>query len=472
MMKRVPPLIAWLVLWAAASAQSQAAASLDSVSRYITAEMKREQIPGASVAILRGDSVILARGYGWANLELRAPARDSTIYQSGSMGKQFTSTGILLLAAQGRLSLDDRITKWLPEGAGVWDSVSIRDLLTHTGGIAEYTDSSFDLRKDYTEDQLVRFAASRPLDFSPGARWSYSNTGYLLLGVLIHRVTGRFYGEVLRQLIFEPVGMRTTRIISEADIIPHRAAGYQLVSGRLKNQDWVSPSLNTTADGALYFSVLDLIAWARALNGGPVPGAALLQRAWTPVQLRDGGSFPYGFGWDLTEQRDHRRIGHTGSWQGFKTAMFRYPEYNLTVIMLANLAQAQPGAMVQAIAGLLEPALRPPHLLAASLPLPAPIRVSDVVRQAASDTSTMRLSDGLRRWLAPSVRSELKQLLGETAAWKERGCDPVGDRSIMRLGARIERICYALATGARTRSAVSIAYTAEGLPAFIDYYGY
>ncbi|MFL5402394.1 MAG: serine hydrolase domain-containing protein, partial [Gemmatimonadales bacterium] len=132
---------------------------MDSVDRYVASEMQRQRIPGASIAVLRGDSVLLSRGYGLANLELQVPASDSTVYQSGSMGKQFTAAGVLMLAEQGQFSLEDRIIKWLPEGKGVWDSVTIRHLLTHTAGMAEYTDSTFDYRKDYTEDQLVRFAA-------------------------------------------------------------------------------------------------------------------------------------------------------------------------------------------------------------------------------------------------------------------------------------------------------------------------
>src|SRR5215208_4506268 len=326
--------------------------ALDSVNSYITNEMKRQHIPGMSVVILRGDSVLLDRGFGLANVELGVPASDSTVYQSGSVGKQFTGAAVAMLAQRGRLRLEDRIVKWLPEGAGVWDSVTVRHLLTHTSGMAEYTDSTFDYRKDYTEDQLVRFAASRRLDFSPGDRWAYSNTGYLLLGVLIHRVTGRFYGDVLQDLIFSPLGMRTTRIISKADIVPNRAAGYQRVDGKLKNQDWVAPSLNTTADGSLYFSIKDLTRWAVSLNQARIPDSAVLQRAWTPVRLNDGGLYPYGFGWELSGQRGHQRIGHTGSWQGFKTAIHRYPEFRLTVVALANLAQAEPGAIAEGIAGI------------------------------------------------------------------------------------------------------------------------
>ncbi|HZA98455.1 MAG TPA: serine hydrolase domain-containing protein, partial [Gemmatimonadales bacterium] len=182
---------------------------LDSVVRYVTAEMQRQKIPGLSVAIVRGDSILLARGFGFANLEHRVPASDSTVYQSGSLGKQFTATAVGMLAQQGRLSVEERITRWFPEGRGTWDSVTVRHLLTHTSGVPDYTDSMIDLRKDYTEEQLVRFAAKQPLDFPAGTSWSYSNTGYLLLGVIVHRVTGRFYGDVLQELLFKPLGMRT-----------------------------------------------------------------------------------------------------------------------------------------------------------------------------------------------------------------------------------------------------------------------
>src|SRR6185312_12079314 len=171
-------------------------------------------------------------------------------------------------------SLDDSITHYFPKPPRAWRGITIRHLLTHTSGIPDYADSTLDLRRDYTEDQLVRLAAKMPLKFRPGERWSYSNTGYLLLGILIHRVTGAFYGEFLRDRIFAPAGMTTTRIISEADIVPNRSAGYRLEDGKLQNQEWVSPSLNTTADGSLYFSVRDLSRWAIALNHKRVPGQA------------------------------------------------------------------------------------------------------------------------------------------------------------------------------------------------------
>ena len=437
-------------------------AGLESINRYVLEEMARQRIPGMSVAVLRGDRILLARGYGFANLELRVPASDTTLYQSGSLGKQFTSALVVTLARQGRFQLDDRIVKWLPEGAGVWDSIRVRHLLTHTSGIREYTDSTFDYRKDYTEDQLVRFAASRPLEFVPGRRWAYSNTGYVLLGVLVHRVTGRFYGDLLRDLVFLPSGMRTARIISEAEIVPNRAAGYQLSRGRLTNQDWVAPSLNTTADGSLYFSVRDLAKWAQALNHTRIPDSASLRETWTPVQLNDGGLYPYGLGWDLTPQRGHPRVGHTGSWQGFKTAIYRYPEFNLTVAALANLAQAEPGAIAEAIAGILEPTLQPPQRLVKALPgarPPAPI--PSLLRQISRGNDTTMVTPGLQHFLSSGPRTELEQTPGSVLNWKELGCDDVSDRRMVWLSARIERVCYHRGSDRDGAMIVSVFHTAD-----------
>ena len=284
------------------------------INRYVQAELERQHIPGLSLAVLTGDHVILSGGYGFANVELRVPASDSTVYQSGSMGKQFTAALVEMLVDNRQLAYDDAIVRWLPEGAAVWQGMTVRHLLTHTSGVAEYTDSTFDYRKDYTEDELVKFATARPLDFRPGERWSYSNTGYLLLGALIHRVTGRFYGDLLRDSVFGPLGMHDSRVISEADIVPNRAAGYRLENGALRNQEWVAPTLNTTADGALYFTVRDLTHWAIALNQRRVPSAAALDTAWTPVRLRDGATYPYGFGWYLLRSAasDASRIPEAG----------------------------------------------------------------------------------------------------------------------------------------------------------------
>ena len=443
------------------------------ISRYVRAEMERQRIPGLSIAVLRGDSIVLSRGYGFANVELRVPASDSTVYQSGSMGKQFTATLVEMLVEQGRLRLDDSIVRWLPEGANVWPGVTVRRLLTHTAGIAEYTDSTFDYRKDYTEDELVKFAASRPLDFPPGERWSYSNTGYVLLGALIRRVSGVFYGDLLRDSVFGPLGMRDSRVITEADIVPNRAAGYRLEDGVLKNQEWVAPSLNTTADGALYFTVRDLTRWAVALNHRRVPSARALDTAWTPVRLADGAIYPYGFGWYLQPQRNQLRISHTGSWQGFKTVIARYPKSGLTVIVLANLAEAQVGAIAFGIAGLLDPALQPPHLVTqASGPQP-PVAIPALLQRILARPDSAPITPRFRRFLSQDLTGWFSRLVSEGRQWAFAGCDVVRPREVFYLDAQIAYVCHARSARASGGGAVvTVFYTSRWRAAGIEGYGY
>jgi len=442
------------------------------INRFVQAEMERQHIPGLSLAVLRGDQVLVARGYGYANVELHVPASDSTVYQSGSMGKQFTAALVEMLVDNHLLRLDDSIVRWFPEGATVWSGITVRHLLTHTSGVAEYTDSTFDYRKDYTEDQLVKFAASRPLDFRPGERWSYSNTGYLLLGVLIHRVTGRFYGDLLRDSVFQPLRMRDSRVISEADIVPNRAAGYRLENGTLQNQEWVAPSLNTTADGALYFTIRDLTRWAVALNHRRVPSPAALDTAWTPVRLNDGATYPYGFGWGIFNQRGHLRIAHSGSWQGFKTVIARYPESGISVIVLANLAQAQVSAIAFGIAGMLDTALAAPHLVTWRGPQP-PAAIPALLHDIATRPDSARITPRFRRFLTSDLQSYYGGVAGGDRQWSFAGCDPVARRGIAYLGSSIAYICHARAarsTGGGTL--VSVLYAADWRAAGVEGYGY
>ena len=332
----------------------------DAVAQYVNAEMARQHVPGVALLVARNGEIVRAQGFGFSNVELQVPVKPETLFQSGSMGKQFTATAIMMLVEEGKIGLDDSITKYLPEAPGTWKAVTIRHLLTHTGGFTDYP-KDFNFRKDYTEDELLKIVAAMPLAFPPGTKWSYSNLGYLTLGILIHRVTGNFYGDMLQARIFRPLGMQTTRIMSEADIIPNRAAGYRLVKGELKNQEWVAPALNTTADGSLYFSILDLAKWDAALYSEKLLKRSSLEQMWTVVKLNNGrpNSGDYGFGWEITTAHGHRVIGHSGSWQGFKTQISRYVDDKLTVVVLANLAEADPGKIGQHVARIYLSAGRP-----------------------------------------------------------------------------------------------------------------
>jgi len=310
----------------------------DAVDDFLQSQMKRHGIPGISLAICRDGQVVRAMGYGLANVELDVPTKPETVFQTGSVGKQFTAMAVMMLVDEGRLGLDDPISKYFPGAPATWKGITVRHLLTHTSGIKDWEGKTdLDYRKDYTEDELVQVAMKLPPDFAPGTQWSYSNTGYVLLGILVHKVSGKFYGDFLAERVFSPLGMESTRIISETDIVKNRAAGYTRATGKLQNQEWVSPSLNTTADGSLYTTTLDLAKWDAALGARRFLKPESYQAMWSPVKLRDGTTYPYGFAWGFDVQRREPVIQHTGSWQGFKTAIVRYPGPKLTVIVLANL---------------------------------------------------------------------------------------------------------------------------------------
>jgi CubicO group peptidase (beta-lactamase class C family) len=352
-MRDFPLVSILLVLLLAASGAAQSSPSAALVDTYIISEMQRQHIPGLSLLVARNGQIVRAQGYGLANVELSVPVKPETVFQSGSVGKQFTATAVMMLVEEGKLGLDDPVTRYLKGAPATWNQVTIRELLSHTAGFTDYPDN-FDFRKDYTEAGLLKIVEGIPLAFPPGTKWSYSNLGYLALGIVIHRVTGKFYGDFLQERIFQPLGMSTTRIISEADIIPNRAAGYRMVKGELKNQEWVSPTANISADGALYFSILDLAKWDAALYTEKLLKRSSLEEMWTPVKLKNGLANPddYGFGWSIENKDGHRVVGHGGAWQGFETHISRYVDDKLTVVVLCNVDTADPGGIADYIARL------------------------------------------------------------------------------------------------------------------------
>jgi CubicO group peptidase (beta-lactamase class C family) len=355
-----------LLLCVDATVIAHAPGRMDRVDEFVRAEMQREKVPGVALGIVSKGEVIAVKGYGYANVELGVPVTGETIFQSGSVGKQFTAAAVMLQVEDGKLALDDSITKYFTDAPESWRPITVRNLLTHTSGIPDYEANvanvsygtgALDYRRDYTEEELTKLAYGMPLGFVPGSRWSYSSTGYVLLGILVHKVSGRFYGDVLKDRVFTALGMKTARVISEADIVPHRAAGYHLVNGELKNQEWVSPTMDSTADGSLYLSMLDFIAWDRGLRARAVLKPESWAQVYTPVTLKSGKTYPYGFGWFVDESQGKPWYRHSGSWQGFKTYISRYTADDLTIIVLANLADATPQRFVDGVARILDPKL-------------------------------------------------------------------------------------------------------------------
>jgi len=291
-------------------------------------------------------------------------------------------------------------------------------LLNHTSGLPDFDiHKEFNLRQDYTEEELVTLAARLKLNFTPGSDWNYSNTGYVLLGIIMHRVTGKPWGDFLQERIFQPLGMISTRVVSEADIIPHRAAGYDLVGGEWKHPAWVSPSLNAMADGALYFSVRDVAKWDAALYTDHPLAARIREQMWTPARFGNSattslklGGASYGCAWFLDTLVGHRVVEHRGTWQGFRTFITRYVDDNLTVVVLCNLSEADPVAIAHGVARRSLSTLKG-HAISDPDPAISAL-IADVMRSAATGTlNPERFTDEARKEQVAAWNKDLARRL-------------------------------------------------------------
>jgi CubicO group peptidase (beta-lactamase class C family) len=323
----------------------------DGVDELFRATLARERVPGAALLVVRDARVLRISTYGLANVELNVPVRHDTMFQTGSLGKQFTAAAVLLLQERGRISLSDPVSRYLGTVPDSWAPITVRELLDHTSGLHDSEEDGgeiFDLRREYTDEEIVRIAQSYPLNYPPGSRWKYSNMGYILAGIMVTRVTGRFYGDFLATELFRPLGMRTARIISDADIIPQRAAGYLRTADGIRNQDFASAALNATADGSLYLSVDDWAQWIGALDRQRLLQPASWSALWEPTRLSDGTLTGHGFCFDAVTIAGRAALEFDGSWQGFRTAIARDPLSRTTVIVLLNLADADPLPLARA----------------------------------------------------------------------------------------------------------------------------
>jgi CubicO group peptidase (beta-lactamase class C family) len=330
----------------------------------VRAQMREQKIPGVSLAVMRDGKIVKATGYGLANVELNVPVKPGSVFHSESVGKTFTAVGVLILVEEGKVGLDDKITKYFPGAPAIWKDVTVRQLMTHTSGITDYAGEFsgkplVNFRQDYTEDEMVRIIAAQPLDFQPGEKRMYSNSGYMLMGPLIRRVTGKNWADFLQERIFGPLGMTSTRVISEADIIPNRTSGYHLVNGQWKNTDWIAPSLNTTADGTLYTNVLDMAKWDDALSTEKILKRTTIDQMWVPIKLNNGTTFPQGLCFRIDDVNGHRLAWKDGVFQGYTTIMSRYLDDHLTVVLLTNLGEDEtiPRRIADRVAAIYIPAL-------------------------------------------------------------------------------------------------------------------
>ncbi len=338
----------------------QPAVPAEEVGDYVRGQMDKQHIPGLALVVAQNGAITRAEGYGLTNIESRSEVQPETIFQIQSITKTFTATAIMLLAEEGKLSVEDKLTQHLSDLPDCWKEITLRHLLTHTSGIKDFiNEPTLDLRHDITPVDVIKSLKDLPLNFPPGQKYAYCNTGYHLLGMIIHKITGKMWGEYLRQRIFEPLDMKQTRVISISDVITNRAAGYVWEDGRLKNGYFLAPTILAYAGGGLRSTVLDLAKWDAALWSDKILKQPALDQMWTAARLNDGTKSGYGFGWNVGELQGHPFVSHTGSHMtGFKTVLMRFLDKKLTVIVLTNQRAADQTAIAKGVAGFYLPDLR------------------------------------------------------------------------------------------------------------------
>ena len=348
-------LLVALMLVAAAPGRAQ------DIDDFVKGWIEKQHVPGVAIAVVKDGALIRAAGYGLANVEHRIPVRPDTVFKIGSLSKQFIAAGIMLLAQDGKIAVDDKVSKHLEGTPRTWEAITLRHLLTHTAGLVREA-PGFDVYKLQPDIDVIKSAYPLALASAPGDKYEYSNLGYFVLAEVIARVSGTPWGDFLSARIFAPSGMTATRVTSLTDIVPDRASGYAWRSGQLQNEDdWpaVRPS------GAFLSTVLDLAKWEAALSGDQILKEPAKREMWTPVTLNDGRRFPYGFGWQLDDWPADSKvptgvpmIRHGGSMNGFRAGYSRWPSQRLAVIVLTNLTNAPYEGLAANIAITYAPPLR------------------------------------------------------------------------------------------------------------------
>ena len=390
------------------------ATAVATIEHAVREAMDSTSTPGVAVAVVHGGEVLMSKGFGTANIETGSAVTTQTMFQSGSVGKQFTAAGVMVLVEDGRIDLGESIRTHLPDAPASWQPITIRHLLTHSSGIPDYTGEAFEYETNYSEDDLVRMASGLDLEFTAGTRWNYSNTGYAMLGVMISRVTGVRYWDFLRERVFDPAGMPTIRINTATEIVPHRARGYMPSPGGLQNASHVAEQTNTTADGSMLFSLRDMIAWNQVVRSRAVLSHESWEQITTPMVLNSGNSHPYGFAWFFDRVADQPVLEHSGSWQGFVNQYTWFPDQDLSVIVLTNARTSMSGPLAMRVGAMIDPALtpEPPPTEAITDDPTVTSYIADMLGKMSEGSIELTDFDFIRQTVFPRMRVALQAQLG------------------------------------------------------------
>lgn len=347
--------------------------------------------PGAAALVMKDGQVVLRKGFGMANLELGIPVSPDMVFELGSITKQFTAASILLLQERGQLRVEDEITKYLTDYPTHSQKITVENLLTHTSGIPSYTGLAEwmpRVREEMKLTDLIAIFKDKPLEFTPGEKWAYDNSGYILLGAIIEKVSGKSYEQFVEEEIFQKLGMAHSRYGHAEEIVPLRAAGYEKNDKGFYNARYLSMT-QPYAAGSLMSTVDDLAIWDRALSSEALLKKASLDRMFTSFRLKSGLATHYGYGMGISELAGKRLLAHGGGIFGFVTIITRVPDEHLLVVILSNNEASDPQPESLAL-----------RIAAKALGQPLEDR-----KPVALDTKTLDEYVGVYRFDAETVRS-------------------------------------------------------------------
>src|SRR6478672_3203494 len=334
----------WLLLMChiSSGAQKRETRDLSGTIDEIAVKALTKPAAGISIAVSRDGKPVFLKGYGMADLEHSVPVTPETVFHIDSISKNILAAVVLQLVDQGKLQLDDDVTKYLPEAPMLGHHVTVRQLLNHTSGIYSFTslpDAANNERLELTHDQVLGLIKDKPFDFEPGTRWRYDNSAFYLAGMVVERVTKQEYGAYVREHVFKPLGMSSASLCDARMVVPHLASGYELDGGALVNAAFITWKLPFAA-GAVCATASDLLKWEAALDTGRVLTPSSLALMRTSTTLADGTKIDYGLGTRLGSLDGHRVLGHTGGGGGFRNVFESFPDDHLTIVILMNLGDA------------------------------------------------------------------------------------------------------------------------------------
>ncbi len=453
-----------VILSVFALAQKPEAAGVDGLVQKL---IDAKTIPGAGVAVVRDGKIILAKGYGAADTETKVPANENTAYQIASVTKQFTAAGIMLLVEEGKIKLDDALGKYVGEVPEKWRGVTVRQLLNQVSGIPNYTaGGKLVSEKTYTKAEILGLVTDLAPEFEPGAKWQYSNTNYFLLGMIIEKVSGKSYPDFMRERIFKPLGMNATRVNTSGLKIENAALGFKLENANWQKSVPDDPS-QPFAAGAIVSTAADMAKWALALSEDKLLKKSSWDEVWTPGKFSDGKATDYGFGWQIRKIGETNYLGHSGGISGFSSYIARFPDDNLSVVVLINTSDGRTTqSLTFDIAALFLPKVAAVVAAQNAAKTAAPIEDTDPAttkflratfeKMITGDVDQNLFSPELQKILFPNAINQLKPFLSSQGPIK------AFDLMTAETNASVKRRIYRVTFESNTKISLTFTIDAEG----------